>query len=70
MKNAKKQNQFPADWNADRVTRVLAHYEQQTDAGAVAEDQAAYRSTKATLMKVPVKLVPEVRALLAKRRVS
>lgn len=70
MKNTKRQNQFPADWNADRVTRVLAHYEQQTDAEAVAEDEAAYRSTKATLMKVPVKLVPEVRALLAKRRVS
>jgi hypothetical protein len=70
MKNTKKENQLPAGWNAARVQRVLNHYEQQTDVEAVAEDEAAYRSTKATLMKVPVKLVPAVRALLAKRRAS
>jgi hypothetical protein len=49
---------------------VIAHHERQTDAEAAAEDEVAYRSTKATTMKVPVKLVPEVRALLAKRRAS
>ena len=64
------QNQFPVGWNTARVQRVLAHYEQQNDVEAVAEDEAAYRSTKATLMKVPVKFVPAVRALLAKRRAS
>src|SRR5687767_6379641 len=37
---------------------------------AVAEDEAAYRSTTATVMQIPVKLVPAVRALLAKRRAS
>jgi hypothetical protein len=66
----KKQNRFPVGWNTARVQRVLAHYERQTDTEAVAEDEVAYRSTKATLMKVPVKLVPAVRALLAKRRAS
>lgn len=70
MKNTKKQNVFPAGWNAARVKRVIAHHERQTDAEAAAEDELAYRSTKATIMKVPVKLVPEVRALLAKRRAS
>jgi hypothetical protein len=69
MKNTKK-NEFPAGWNAARVKRVIAHHERQTDAEAAAEDELAYRSTKATIMKVPVKLVPEVRALLAKRRAS
>jgi hypothetical protein len=49
---------------------VLAHYEHQSDIEAVAEDEAAYRSTTATVMKIPVKLVPAVRALLAKRRAS
>jgi hypothetical protein len=66
----KKQNRFASGWNAARVQRVLAHYERQTDTEAVAEDEAAYRSTKATMMKVPVKLVPVVRALMAKRRAS
>jgi hypothetical protein len=38
----KKQNRFPAGWNEARVQRVLAHYERQSDTGAVAEDEAAY----------------------------
>lgn len=66
----KKLNQFPAGWNEARVKRVLSHYETQSDVEAVAEDEAAYRSTKTTVMKIPVKLVPAVRALLAKRRAS
>jgi hypothetical protein len=48
MKQTKKQNQFPVGWNAARVKRVAAHYEQQNDAEAAAEDEVAYRSTKAT----------------------
>ena len=66
----KKQNRFPPGWNDARVQRVLDHYEAQSDNEAVAEDEAAYRSTTTTVMKIPVKLVPAVRALLAKRRAS
>lgn len=65
-----KQNRFPPDWSDARVRRVLAHYERQTETDAVVEDESAYKSTKATVMKIPVKLVPAVRALLAKRRAS
>ena len=65
-----KQNRFAPGWNEARVQRLLAHYEQQSDAEALAEDEAAYRSTTSTAMKIPVKLVPAVRALLAKRRAS
>jgi hypothetical protein len=66
----KKRNRFPPDVNDARVQRVLDHYEKQSDMEAVAEDEAAYRSTTTTVMNVPVKLVPAVRALLAKRRAS
>ena len=66
----KKQNRFPPGWNESRVLRVLAHYESLSESEAVADDEAAYRSTTTTVMKVPVKLVPAVRALLAKRRAS
>lgn len=66
----KKQNRFPPGWDEARVRRVLAHYEGQSDTAAVADDEAAYRSTTTTVMKIPVKLVPAVRALLAKRRAS
>ena len=65
-----KRNRFPLGWNESRVQRLLAHYERQSEAEAVAEDEAAYRSTTSTVMKIPVKLVPEVRALLARRRAS
>jgi hypothetical protein len=66
----KKQNRFPPGWDEARVRRVLAHYEGQSDTEAVADDEAAYRSTTTTVMKIPVTLVPEVRALLAKSRAS
>ena len=59
---------YPAGWDEARVKRVLAHYEQQTDDAAVAEDEAAYESTTHTFIEVPVELVPAVRELLAKRR--
>jgi hypothetical protein len=63
-----KQSRYPAGWDEARVNRVLAHYEQQSDDEAVAEDEAAYESTTHTAMEVPVDLVPAVRELLAKRR--
>jgi hypothetical protein len=59
---------YPPGWDEERVKRVLAHYEQQADEQAVAEDEAAYESTTHTAMEVPVDLVPAVRELLAKRR--
>jgi hypothetical protein len=64
------QAKYPAGWDEDRVKRVLAHYERQSDDEAVAEDEAAYESTTHTAMEVPVDLVPAVRELLAKRRVG
>jgi hypothetical protein len=63
-----KQPEFPQGWDAERVRRVLEHYERQSDEEAVAEDEAAYESTTHTAMEIPVDLVPEVRELLAKRR--
>jgi hypothetical protein len=59
---------YPAGWDEQRVKRVLAHYEEQTDDQAVAEDEAAYESTTHTTMEVPIDLVPAVRELLGKRR--
>ena len=64
-----KQAKYPDGWDEGRVKRVLAHYEQQSDEEALAEDEAAYESTTHTAMEVPVDLVPAVRELLAKRRV-
>jgi hypothetical protein len=61
---------FPAGWDQARVQRILAHYDQQIDEEAVAEDEAAYEAPTHTAMEVPIELVPTVRELIAKRRVS
>ena len=61
---------YPPGWDEERVRRVLDHYASQSDEEAVAEDEAAFESTTHTVMEVPVELVPEVRELIAKRRVG
>jgi hypothetical protein len=63
-----KQSRFPPGWDEERVQRVLAHYETQTEIEAVAEDEAAYESPDHALVSVPRELVPAVRELIAKHR--
>jgi hypothetical protein len=64
----KKKSTYPPGWDEARVRRVLAHYEQQTETEAVAEDEAAFENQTQTAMEVPVELVPVVRELIAKHR--
>ena len=61
------QTQFPAGWDEEKVRRVLAHYEEQTEEDALLEDEAGMEPSE-TVMNVPHDLVPEVRELIAKRR--
>jgi len=63
-----KQSKFPPGWNEERVKKVLAHYESQSEEEAVAEDEAAYEAPGQTVMEVPTDLVPAVRELIAKRK--
>jgi hypothetical protein len=65
-----KQTKYPPGWDEERVKKVLAHYESQSEAEAVAEDEAAFEGSTGTVMSVPVDLVPAVRALIAKRRAA
>ncbi len=63
-----RQNRFPSGWDEDRVRKVLAHYEEQTEDEAVAEDEAAFEDSTQTVMEVPNELVPVVRELIAKHQ--
>jgi hypothetical protein len=65
-----KKSKFPPGWDEERVNRVLSHYESQTEEEAVAEDEAAFETTGQTVMKVPAKLVPTIRQLIAKNRAA
>ena len=62
------QSRLPPGWDEERVQRVLAHYETQTEAEALAEDEAAFETPGRTVMEVPNDLVPAIRELIAKRR--
>ena len=63
-----KQSKFPPGWNAERVRRVLSHYESQSKDEAVAEDEAASENASDTIMAIPTELVPKVRELIAKHK--
>jgi hypothetical protein len=61
-----RENRFPPGWDEERVRKVLAHYEEQTEAEGVAEDEAAFEEPTQTVMEVPTALVPVIRELIAK----
>lgn len=60
-------NRFPKGWDEAKVRALLEYYERQTEDEAAAEDDAAYTSTRTTMMAVPVELAPQVQRLIAKR---
>ena len=62
------QTRFPPGWDEERVRKVLAHYEEQTEEEATAEDEAAFEDPDQTVMEVPDTLVPTVRELIAKHQ--
>ncbi len=64
-----KQSEFPEGWSEERVRKVLRYYEEQTEAEAVAEDEAGVESSE-TVMRVPHDLVPVIRGMIAKRQSS
>ncbi|MBM4308268.1 MAG: hypothetical protein FJ123_16180 [Deltaproteobacteria bacterium] len=65
-----KQTRFPPGWDVERVKRVLAHYESQSEEEAVAEDEAAFEALGHTIMEVPTDIVPAIRELIAKHKAA
>ena len=62
------QQAYPPGWDEERVRRVLAHYEQQREEEAVAEDEAAFEKNDQAVMEVPYELIPAIRELIAKHQ--
>jgi hypothetical protein len=61
------ENKFPVGWNEEKVQRVLAIYEGQTEDEALAEDEAGMEPST-TVVNVPHDLLPIVRELIAKHQ--
>jgi len=60
------QEKFPPGWDEEKVRRVLALYDGQTEEDALLEDEAGVEPSE-TVMNVPHDLVPKVRELIARR---
>ena len=65
-----RQKKFPPGWDEERVRKVIANYEQQTEEEAVAEDEAAFQQAPQTVVEVPKELLPAIRELIAKHKES
>jgi hypothetical protein len=64
-----KVQRFPPGWDAERVQRVIDHYDNLTDDEMVAEDEAAAAGEgEIVMIAVPKALVEKVRALIAREQ--
>ena len=62
-----KKQEFPQGWDENRVKELIAHYENQTEDEEFADIEASREDDDITLMAIPAELVPEVRALFARK---
>lgn len=60
-------DKFPTGWDDAKIKKVIAHYGEQTEDEAVAEDEAGVESSEA-VMKIPHDLISTVRELIARRQ--
>jgi len=65
-----KKQKLPPGWDEERVKELIAHYENQTEDEEFADIEAAREAEDITLMAIPTELVPEVRALLARKQIA
>ena len=60
----------PKGFSEERIRAIAAHYDNQTEEEAVAEDVAAWGDSRFTFVQVPVEMVDDVRKLVARREKS
>jgi hypothetical protein len=60
------EQRFPPGWDAERVQRLIDHYEAQTVDEEAQEIEDAAAQEGMTWMAVPTELVSKVRALIAR----
>jgi len=66
--NAQK---FPAGWNQERVSQLIAELDSRSDEEwAAADEAAATEGEHQTVVTVPSRLMPEIRRLLAAHQVA
>jgi hypothetical protein len=61
------QEKFPPGWDAERVRRLIAHYEALDEEQEAAEDEAAQEQPSQTAVVVPIEFMPAIRQMLAQK---
>ena len=64
------EQKLPPGWDETRVRELLNHYDNQDEDERAAEIEAAWEAEGMTLMSVPTDLVPEIRAILARKQTA
>jgi len=64
----KKNQEYPAGWDEERIRKLAEHYDSQTEDEQVAEHEAAFLAEGQTVMVVPSELVPEIVKLISTKR--
>ncbi len=65
---SKEPRRFPRGWDEERTRCVIAHYEEQSEDAAVAEDEMVLEDKSQAVFTIPSELVPTVRKLLAEHQ--
>lgn len=63
-----KKQRLPRGWTEERIRELAAHHDRQTEDEQAAEIDAALSAQDHTVMVVPTELVPEIQALIARKR--
>ena len=63
-----RKQSLPLAWTEKRIRELATHHDQQTEEEQAAEIEAALSAKDQTLMVVPTELVPEIQALIARKR--
>ena len=66
----KDRNTYPKGLKPGRVRQIIAYYDHQTDAAAAAEIERSEAVEVARWIRVPADLVPAVKRLITRRRMS
>jgi hypothetical protein len=63
-----KKQQLPRGWTEKRIRELAAYHDRQSEDEQAAEIEAAGSAGDQTLIVVPTELVPEIEALIARKR--
>jgi hypothetical protein len=63
-----KKQRLPRGWTEEHIRELAAHHDGQTEEEQAAEIEAAMSAKDQTVMVVPTELVPEIQALIVRKR--